>query len=223
MVTDTTTYLNGLGYSTDKADDQKKELGKDDFMNLLVTQMTNQNPLEPMDNTEFVAQMAQFSSLEQMQNIASGMELLALTQTAATNSQMVNLIGKRVLIPGSEISLDGENSVNISFELDGELPSNGNIEISDSNGSIVRTIPIEQFVNGKNIVVFDGKDNSGNVLEKGNYKYKLVTGDEEELKGLTTYSNYFVDAVAYEGTSILLKSGNSTINLSDIHEVIGGN
>jgi len=223
MVTDTTTYLNGLGYTTNKTDDQKKELGKDDFMNLLVTQMTNQNPLEPMDNTEFVAQMAQFSSLEQMQNIASGMELLALTQTAATNSQMVNLIGKRVLIPGSEVSFDGENPVNITFDLDGELPSNGNIEITDSNGSLVRVIPVEEFVNGKNIVEFDGKDNSGNVLEKGNYRYELVTGDEEELEGLTTYSNYFIDAVAYEGTSILLKSGNSTIDLSDIHEVIGGN
>ncbi len=223
MLTDTTTYLNGLGYEPYKASEQKKDLGKDDFLNLLVTQMTNQNPLEPMGDTEFLAQMAQFSSLEQMQNIASGMELLALTQTAATNSQMVDLIGKRVLIPGNEVSLDGENPVDITFSLSENLPASANIEIKDSDGKLVRTIPVEHFDNGKNKIVFDGKDDAGVLLEKGNYSYELVSGDDSEIEGLTTYSNYYVDAVAYEGTSILLKSDTAIINLSDIHEVIGGN
>lgn len=220
---DTTSYLNGLGYDAPKGAEGKKELGKDDFMNLLVAQMVNQNPLEPMGNTEFVAQMAQFSSLEQMNNIAAGMELLALTQTAATNSQMVNLIGKRVLIPGSEVSLDGENPVNITFELNEGVPGAGGIEIRDSEGNLVRTIPFDKLTSGKNSIEFDGKDEAGALLEKGNYTFELVTSDDSEIEGLTTYSNYFIDAVAYEGTSILLRSGNSTINLSDIHEVIGGN
>jgi flagellar basal-body rod modification protein FlgD len=218
-----TSYLNGLGYDSSKPNEQKKDLGKDDFLNLLVTQMTNQNPLEPMGDTEFLAQMAQFSSLEQMQNIASGMDMLALTQTAATNSQMVNLIGKRVLIPGSEISLDGKSPIDITFHLDGNLPPSANIEIKDASGTLVRTISVNHFENGKNKIVFDGKDNSGVPLEKGNYSYRLVTGDDSEIESLTTYSNYYVDAVAYEGTNILLKSDNATINLSDIHEVIGGN
>ncbi len=223
MLTDTTTYLNGLGYEPYKASEQKKDLGKDDFLNLLVTQMTNQNPLEPMGDTEFLAQMAQFSSLEQMQNIASGMELLALTQTAATNSQMVDLIGKRVLIPGNEVSLDGENPVDITFSLGDKLPASGKIEIKNSDGELVRTIPVEHFDNGKNKIVFDGKDDAGVLLEKGNYSYKLVSGDDSEIEGLTTYSNFYVDAVSFEGTSILLKSDTAIINLSDIHEVIGGN
>jgi flagellar basal-body rod modification protein FlgD len=197
------------------------EMGKDAFMQLLIEQMTYQDPMEPMDNTEFVGQLAQFSSLEQMQNIASGIELLTLTQNASTNSQMVNMIGKRVVTPGSTFSVDkeNENPVSLRYEVSGEdAPST--LIIKDSNGNTVRTIDITEVKTGINEVMFDGKDKDGNQLESGNYTFKLVGGDGQEVSGVTSYSNYLVDAVQFDGSTILLKSQDITIDLGDISEVI---
>lgn len=216
---DVVSYLNNGLSATPETKEAQKDLGKDAFMQLLISQMSYQNPLEPMENTEFIAQLAQFSALEQQQNIAAGIEMLALTQTAATNSQMVNLIGKRVMVPGGEFTLDGEKPANLRFDLQGEA-SPSEMIIKNGNGDVVRRIGITDFQQGTNDIEFDGKDEDGNILESGNYKYEIVTAHDEEIEGLTTYSNYLVDAVAFDGTSILLKSGGTTIDLGDISEVI---
>jgi flagellar basal-body rod modification protein FlgD len=81
------------GTSTETTREIKKELGKDDFLKLLITQMTHQDPLEPLKNEEFIAQMAQFSSLEQMTNISSGIDNLQQFQMVGA----VGLIGKDVV------------------------------------------------------------------------------------------------------------------------------
>jgi len=92
-----------------------QQLGKDDFLKLLITQLSHQDPLSPMENTEFIAQMAQFSSLEQITNMSAGFNRLS---SMLTNSEAVNLVGKTVdiatengLITGTaEAATRGENS-----------------------------------------------------------------------------------------------------------------
>ena len=79
-------------------------LGKDDFLKLLITQMSNQDPTSPMDNTAFIAQMAEFSSLEQMTNMNSNFEKL---NSMLTSSQAVNTIGKTVDIDLGDTNLTG--------------------------------------------------------------------------------------------------------------------
>jgi flagellar basal-body rod modification protein FlgD len=216
---DVVSYLNNGLSTTPETKEAQKDLGKDAFMQLLISQMTYQNPLEPMENTEFIAQLAQFSALEQQQNIAAGIEMLALTQTAATNSQMVNLIGKRVVVPGSEFSLDGEKPVTLRFDLQGEA-SPSEMIIRNSNGDVVRRISITDFIQGANELQFDGMDEDGNLLESGNYTFDIAMANDEGNENLATYSNLLVDAVSFDGTSILLKSDGTTIDLGDISEVI---
>jgi flagellar basal-body rod modification protein FlgD len=219
---DVVSYLNssttGLA-STEEDREPTQELGKDAFMQLLITQMTNQNPLDPMENTEFISQLAQFSALELQQNMASAMELLALTQTAATNSQMVNLIGKRVIVPGNQFTLDGKNPVELQFDLEGDAQP-AKLVIKDSSGSVVRTLDFTELEEGINKWEFDGKDSNGDLLEAGNYSYQILDYEGDEIEGLTTYANLLVDAVAYEGTSIYLKSQDTTIDLGDVSEVV---
>lgn len=194
------------------------ELGKDAFLELMVAQMSNQNPLEPMDSTQFLSQLAQFSALEQMQNVATGMNLLALTQTAATNSQMVNLIGKRVIVSGDTVTWDGSHPAEIRFEL--ASAASVRVEVMDADGTVVRHIAAEEMQAGVNGVTFDGLDDSGNRLAAGNYTYKLVGGDGQELADATRFANYLVDAVAFDGSDVLLKSRGLTISLADVSEVI---
>jgi len=216
---DVVSYLNNGLSTTPEAREAQKDLGKDAFMQLLISQMSYQDPLEPMENTEFISQLAQFSALEQQQNIATGIELLALTQTAATNSQMVNLIGKRVIVPGSEFSLDGENPVTLRFDLQGDA-SPSEMIVKNSSGDVVRRIGITDFTQGTNEIEFDGTDEDGNLLQPGNYTYEIAAADDKSSDNLITYSNLLVDAVSFNGTSILLKSDGTTIDLGDISEVI---
>jgi flagellar basal-body rod modification protein FlgD len=213
-------YLNNGLSATPQTNKADKDLGKDAFMQLLVAQMSNQNPLEPMENTQFISQLAQFSALEQQQNIAAGIEMLALTQTAATNSQMVSLIGKRVVVPGNQFSLDGQKGADLRFDMTEDIPPS-EIIIANDKGEVVRRIDIDRVKIGLNRFEFDGKNDNGDLLEAGNYTYSIKSKDGEDLDGLKQYSNYLVDAVSYEGQSILLKSGSRTIDLADISEVIG--
>jgi flagellar basal-body rod modification protein FlgD len=203
-----------------RSSSQGNELGKDAFLQLMAAQMSTQNPLEPMDNTQFVAQLAQFSSLEQMQNIAKGMDTLALTQTAATNSQMVNLIGKRVITPGSTISLDGSNPISIRFNLE-ELPKEPiELTVTNDQGVVVRKVAMDQLKVGLNNFLFDGKAENSDTLPAGNYSYSLKTRSNTSPAKLTTFSCFLIDAVAFSGSDIVLKSGNHSVNLSDISEVL---
>ena len=76
---------------------QAKLLGKDDFMKLLLAQLKNQDPLNPMDGTDFTAQLAQFSSLEQLSNLNTELKVQSVNQMTLGYAQSVNMIGKEVV------------------------------------------------------------------------------------------------------------------------------
>ena len=96
---------SGLGASLTSA--TQSSLGKEDFLKLLVAQLAHQDPLSPMENQEFVAQLAQFSSLEQMTNVNSNLQLLQVAQASMTNSQIASLIGKNVEVRSDQVRLLG--------------------------------------------------------------------------------------------------------------------
>ena len=82
--------------ATEAIEPKASSMGKDDFLQLLVTQLQNQDPLSPMDSTGFTAQLAQFSSLEELQNINETLSGVGSSQTILTNSQAVDYIGKQI-------------------------------------------------------------------------------------------------------------------------------
>jgi flagellar basal-body rod modification protein FlgD len=211
-------YLNSGQSNHGTPKEASREMGKDVFMELLMAQIINQNPMQPMENTEFIAQMAQFSSLEQMQNVAAGMEMLALSQTASTNSQMVNMIGKRVIVPGNQFSFDGENPIKVRFDLDkDEKPTE--LIVRDANGEIIKNIQIKNYQPGANYIEIDGKLENDQLMAAGHYTYELRNDAQEILGKSKLYANYLVDAVAFDGTAIILKSLGQEIDLADICEV----
>ncbi len=126
--------INGIsGYSAASAANseitqatQSSTLGKDDFLKILITQLTHQNPLEPMEDKEFIAQMAQFSSLEQMTNIASGMENLA-------NFSMINAVS---FIDRTVTYVDGEGSLQ-EATVTGVAFDNGAVVLALDNDSAI--------------------------------------------------------------------------------------
>ena len=213
---DTVSYNNAVTSRISSTDETpSKELGKDDFMNLMIKQYQNQNPLEPMEDTEMIAQMAQFSSLEQMKNVAQAVAMLALSQTAATNASMVSLVGKRVLTEGNQFTLNGGRPVDVSFNLPEDSPTAGKMVIRNQAGLTVAEIPADGWTSGSNKVLVD-REALGLELPDGLYSYELVDAQGKTISNAQTISNLLVDSVGYEGGSVTLLAGGSEVAIADV-------
>ena len=152
------------------------ELGKDTFLRLLTTQLQNQDPLNPMANEDFIAQLAQFSSLEQLQGVNTQLEGLSMINTSMNNASMVNLLGQEVVAVSDRFHYDGEGSQDLLFQSSGEITS-GTAVIRDESGSVVATIEVGAFGEGEQSIAWDGKDASGQPLPEGTYTVSYTAAD----------------------------------------------
>jgi len=210
----------------------KSSLGKDDFMKLLIQQMKNQDPLNPLDGTQLAAQLAQFSSLEQLQNLNNSMTSsinanYLLTQSI-NNTLSSTLIGKAVKIGGSGLSNTGQKSVQLGYKLPADA-SSVSVNIYDKNGALVKTIDGLPTTSGDHKLSWDFSDNNGNKVPKGKYTFEVKAKDMSENKMVTASYKYgLVSGVRFTSSGTVLVVDNSEYNFSDILEIInagsqGGN
>lgn len=144
-------------------------LDKNAFLKLLVAQMKNQDPLKPMDNTEFVAQLAQFSNLEQVMGINSRLDTLTVQGQGLQNTEIANLVGKTVTVNGKSVALDGSGSaVPFGFSID-QASASTTVVISDTNGNPIRTMDAGARNAGLVKLTWDGKNDSGVRQNPGPY------------------------------------------------------
>ncbi|MCJ7830769.1 MAG: flagellar hook assembly protein FlgD [Desulfobacterales bacterium] len=201
---------------------QETALGKDDFLLLLVAQMKNQDPLNPSDSTEFTAQLAQFSSLEQLQNVNSNLESLQQVQADLMNSQAVNLIGKTIKAKDNALRLAGGAAEEIQFDLKGDANA-VLVNIYDLLGGLVRTIQnTDQFSAGENSLTWDGTDNTGQQAPDGNYAFEVLASDAlGNLIGTAAFTKGQATAATFDGGTASLWIGNQEVPMSTIIEVAG--
>lgn len=205
-------------------------LDKDSFMLLLVTQFKYQDPLNPMDDKEFIAQMAQFSSLEQLMNLNTSMEGLT---TATNNQQMVNAtsyIGKLVSVSGNTIgkstaaNADGkmETSISTFRYAFGDNVVKGTLSVKDANGNTIYT----EDLAGKQAGVtfeFNWNGKMGNGLDAPDGVYTVSLGAFND-KGEAVLSDQVVDAtvtgvVNSDGTVYLGMDGGQLMELANVRQV----
>jgi len=195
-------------------------LGKDDFLQLLVAQMQNQDPLEPMDNTDFIAQLAQFSSLEQMSNIADGIdqsnEWDYLQMQSINNVMAAGLIGKEVKASYSGIYFDGVSEPTISLTTE-EFAATLEISITDANGEEVAVLTEEDVLPGKQSFEWDGRDKFGNTVPEGQY---TVTATATDTDGNVTNPPLsligLVEAVLYRDGAAYFRVDGVEIPFGDV-------
>jgi flagellar basal-body rod modification protein FlgD len=176
----------------------QEPLGKEAFLELLVAQLSAQDPLNPMDSREFTAQLAQFSALEQMTNVNSTLEELVAAQQAMGNSSMISLIGKLVDIPGNSIDHTQGETTNLTYSLVSEA-STTKIEIFDAAGNLVNTFN-GPGAEGNNLTIWNGLDSKGNPVGSGFYTFKIQATDSAG-KPVTaeTFTTGLVTDVLFEG------------------------
>ena len=199
-----------------------QDLGKVEFLKLLVSQLSHQDPLNPQDGTQFVAQLAQFTSLEQLMNVSKGMESMAMAQTASVNSQVVNFIGKEVITNDNSLQLGEEGKVGINFKT-GETAKSIQVQIRDANGKVVRNIDMGATGAGEQNIIWDGRDDDGKTLPPGEYNYNVnAQNTAGQEMGVTNQARRRITGVVFENGSPYLMAGNSKIALSDVTSVFEG-
>jgi len=172
-----------------------QNIGKEEFLELLVAQLTHQDPLNPMEGTEFTAQLAQFSSLEQLIRVNDNLGSLTNLEDAITQSQSVDMIGKQILAEGNTIAMTNGISSNIIFDLDKPTDS-ASINVFDADGALVSVFDTAELQAGQNKVAFAGFDKAGNPLPDGLYTFKISALDaEEKAVSVTTFSSGIVTGV----------------------------
>jgi flagellar basal-body rod modification protein FlgD len=201
-------------------------LGKDQFLKLLISQLQNQNPLEPMNDQEYVAQMAQFSSLEQLQNMNSSlsqnMQYNMLLSQTINNTMATSLIGKKITADSDSVGVTSGSGADITFNSTGFAPT-GTITITDGNGIVVRSLQVSNLQSGNNSIHWNGKDDLGNNVASGDYTYQVnLKNTDGQAVTVSNYRTGTVDSVKYvDGQAYLLVDG-AYIPLAQVREVKAG-
>lgn len=195
-------------------------MNKDDFLKLFVTQLQHQDPLNPQDGNEFIAQLAQLSQVEQAYNTNSNLAKMLTAQSNATVFSAVSFIGKQITAEGSEVTLAAGKQTDLSFKMNYPVTT-GTVEIRDAAGALVRTITIPATT-GESSVTWDGKKNDGSTAADGVYSFKVV-GKDAAGNALTakTYTTGTVDAVDLNADDPVLMAGGVRIPLSTVLKVKG--
>ena len=155
------------------------ELGQDAFLRLLVLQLQNQDPLDPVKNEAFVAQLAQFSSLEQLTSINEalssnqGVKATDGVRIAMDSNTAVGLIGREIQVSTNSIDYSGDGSTRVGYNLEGPA-DNVTIRIFDQSGNLVRTLVEGNPEQGNASIMWNGKDAEGDQVSAGTYA--LVPG-----------------------------------------------
>jgi flagellar basal-body rod modification protein FlgD len=192
-----------------------KTLGKDDFLKMLLAQLKNQDPLNPVNGTDFASQLAQFTSLEQLTNMSTQLANMSLAQSAGTNAQSIDLIGKVVTAsPGNNVLVNGA-STSLSYSLD-TAANQVTINIYDGNGSLVNTLNYTNQVQGVNTVTW----NTANVT-KGNYTFSVAASDAagNNISATTNPIIGTVTGVQFKNGTIYLMVNGQQIPFSSILSV----
>jgi flagellar basal-body rod modification protein FlgD len=207
--------------STTNADTEQR------FLKLLVTQLNNQDPLNPMENAELTSQLAQMSTVSGIEQLNTTLKGLVSQSDASQVLQAASLIGYAVLSPGNALSLqmseDETTGVKTPKEIPFavELPASGatdvTVTITDANGNKVRTMELGALGEGANGVKWDGKNDAGEVVAEGNYQFSVTAVGAGASVSATALTFTQVAAVKQgtNGVTLDLSTGKS-IALSDV-------
>lgn len=207
---------------------QNEELGKDDFLNLLVTQLKYQDPLEPTNDTEFVAQLAQYSSLESSQNIESNISDLsesmksfadsqAQISGSLNNSSATTLLGKTVRVSTPMEYFDGAKNVKMNSSV--EDAGAAYLQVLDTAGEEVYRKAVGNKGPGDYSVSWDGSTTNGMLAQSGEYSFRITDVTGKQVKGFL-YEEAPVTGITYGTSGAEIKINDKAYGLGEIKQVV---
>lgn len=211
-----TSYMNQPGSSSGTG-----AIGQDQFLQLLVTQLNYQDPLDPMNSQAFAAQLAQFTSVEQLISINStlreSIQAQMLLNQSINNTLSAQLIGLEVKAENDIVMLEDGEATPIMFNLPSGAES-VTITINDSSGNTVWTENLSGQEAGDHTYEWDGRNRQGSVLPEGEYTF-TVTAKSAEGNNLKVrqFIQGIITGIEYEGGQAVLKVGNLPVYLPRVY------
>ena len=226
---DTPTF-ESLGLSRPKEGLKDKNLGQDEFLSLMVAQMSNQDPMKPMENGEFISQMAQFSAAKGMKEIKDSFATLAEALQSSQALQASSMVGRQVMVEGGVAALPEDGELTASVELKRTAPELA-ISIMDDAGQLLKRMSLGRQEAGKVSFKWDGEVDRGSSVEgsqtekasPGRYKIKAEVIVDGKPEVVSTFVFDKVESVSLgkgaQGVTLnLVDSGKTT--LSNVKEVM---
>lgn len=200
------------------ASEPTEELGEAEFMELFLAQLSNQDPLDPAKNEEFVAQLAQFSSLEGITDLNESMATVSSAINAQLTLQSASLVGRSVLVPTNQTLMEGAGfSGNIELS---QATSNLSVEIVDQAGQNIRRLDLGAQSAGALRFVWDGTDELGNSMEPGIYGVRassLLSG--ENVEQTVQLPERVVSVSLNGGVARVNLAGGTDVSVNEIREI----
>ena len=197
-----------------------EDIGIDQFLTLFIAQIKNQDPLSPLDSADFTAQLAQFTSVEQLYGMNESLTDIKETLNDQGGQQdLIGLIGKTVKADENTISVEDGEVLSGFFNL--EENADTTVSVYDSNGSKIRTLYQGWKDKGEHNIDWDGRDESGEIVQDGTYTFEVTARDENGYYvSANTYITGEVTGVTYEYGDPYLMIGDKLISKENIIEII---
>lgn len=197
-------------------------MGKDDFLKLFLAQLKNQDPLQPRDSHELASQLAQFTSLEKLENIDQGIHQMSSSKEKKADYKALGLMGKKVFGDLSKINYSGKE---ISFQYD-LLDKAHKVEVAILNGAneAERDWVFTEQAKGFHQFNWDGLKEDGSQMASGNYtlQVKAYNQEGEKVESRTSFEGV-VTGVNFTKEGTLLLIGEKAVKLSDVDKIMPGN
>lgn len=207
------TTMNGSSSTKSAA-----QAAQDRFMTLLVTQMKNQDPLNPLDNAQVTSQLAQLSTVTGIDKLNETVSALSSSFQSNQGIQAANMIGHGVVVPGSNVELkDGKSVFGFDLPQSADLVK---VQIKDASGAVVRTLTSNSMSAGMNSMTWDGKNEAGTLLANGNYQFAVDANAGDKKLSTTNLSFGMVSSVSFgrQGAQLLV-SNVGEVSMADIRQV----
>jgi len=198
------------------------ELGQADFLTLMITQFKNQDPFEPMDNGEFLGQLAQFSTVSGIDSLNSSFAGLANSISGEQALQAANLVGHSVLAVTDIGYLGANESVNGLIELESSA-SGVQIDILNESGELLQTLNLGEQPAGLVRFSWDGLNSAGEMVDPGQYQFKARVTRGTQVESAATAIQSDIESVTlgqFGGDMLLNLTGGGSLSLGQVYQII---
>ncbi|MCP4448384.1 MAG: hypothetical protein GY811_24040 [Myxococcales bacterium] len=191
---------------------------KEEFLQLLVAQLENQNPLEPQSGADFIAQLAQFASVEQSEETNTLLADMRAEQVSASSAALAGFVGKNASFYTDTLHLDepGEGIPAMSFETSSAAPE-AKAVILDSEGNTIRSIDLGALPPGEHSLQWDGKDRLGQTVKEGDYRVEIRVEDADGNEvTVPTSVGGVIDSIDFSQGYPMMRIGGALLAPADV-------
>ncbi|MDX1526794.1 MULTISPECIES: flagellar hook assembly protein FlgD [Pseudidiomarina] len=196
---------------------------RDNFMTLLVTQLRNQDPLNPMENNEMTSQLAQINTVSGIESLNDTMQNINGQMEAAKNMQASALIGRAVLVPGDRLLVGGEVGDVTPFGFELSAPAeNVTVNIYNASGMLVKRMDVGAVGSGPQSFSWDGVMDDGNQAPAGSYNFTVeaTNGDQAVTSQRFNYAQVIAVTMGQDGPRLDLGGILEPVRLEDVRQII---